>query len=64
MTGACVTMLIGSKISEGRRTYSITSRNVVRTYQMTVAGKIVKTTLTALTLILWLRFCSTLSIIS
>ena len=51
-------MLTGSKISEDHRTYSIMSLSLALIFQMTAAGRIVKTILIALIHILWLKACS------
>ena len=52
-------MLIGSKILEDHHTYFITNQSLAQIFQMMEAGRIVKTILTALIHILWLKPCST-----
>ena len=58
-TGACATMLIGSKTSEDHRTTSSISRRDARIYLMMEAGRLASTTSNASTLIPSSRFCST-----
>ena len=59
-TGACVTTLTGSRISEDHRTTSSIIQRGARTFQTMAAGNNVSITLTVNTHTRWLRFCSTL----